>query len=71
MLVDPQWPNVLYVGTEGAGVYKSRDAGDSWQPVNDGLDDLNVFGLALDPEAPGTVYVATARSVFRTTTGGE
>lgn len=71
VLVDPQWPNVLYVGTEGAGVYKSRDAGDSWQPVNDGLDDLNVFGLALDPEAPGTVYVATARSVFRTTTGGE
>jgi photosystem II stability/assembly factor-like uncharacterized protein len=69
--VNPLQPNILYVGTEGGGVYKSRDAGESWSPVNAGLDDPNVYGLALDPEAPDVLYAATARSLYRTASGGE
>jgi photosystem II stability/assembly factor-like uncharacterized protein len=69
--VNPMSPNVLYVGTEGAGVFKSTDAAESWAPAGDGLEDPNVFGLALDPQSPDVVYAATAASIFRTTTGGQ
>jgi photosystem II stability/assembly factor-like uncharacterized protein len=69
--VNPQRPNVLYLGTEGNGVFKSTDGAESWFPVNLGLDDQMVTGLAMDPESPDTVYAATFySSVFKTKTGG-
>lgn len=64
--IDPRIPTTLYVGTEGNGVYKSLDGGESWFEFNLGLDDPNVFGLALDPVSPETVYASTASSVFKT-----
>jgi photosystem II stability/assembly factor-like uncharacterized protein len=69
--VDPSRHNVLYVAFEGAGVFKSKNGGDSWTAINDGLDDLNVFGIALDAESPGILYVSTNSSVYKTTSGGE
>jgi photosystem II stability/assembly factor-like uncharacterized protein len=69
--VDPNHPYVLYVGIEGDGVFKSTDAAESWFPVNLGLDDTGIVGLALDPESPDTLYVSTGNSsVFKTVTGG-
>ncbi|MBI2641230.1 hypothetical protein HYW87_01375 [Candidatus Roizmanbacteria bacterium] len=35
--VDPQNPNVLYVGVEGRGVYKSEDKGLTWQRKINGI----------------------------------
>jgi hypothetical protein len=69
--VDPTNPSTLYVGTEGAGVFKSLNAGASWFAINDGLTDLRVFGLALDPTRPNVLYVGGAAGVFKTETGGE
>lgn len=31
LVVDPQNPNVIYIGIEGRGVYKSEDKGNSWK----------------------------------------
>jgi photosystem II stability/assembly factor-like uncharacterized protein len=69
--VDPRRHNVLYVGFEGAGVFKSLNGGDSWAAINTGLDDLNVFGIALDADSPDILYVSTNSSVYKTTSGGE
>jgi photosystem II stability/assembly factor-like uncharacterized protein len=69
--VDPRRHNVLYVAFEGAGVFKSVDAGDSWTAINTGLDDLGVFGIALDSDSPDILYVSTNSSVYKTTSGGE
>ena len=63
-------PQVLYVNTEGGGVFRSTDAGGSWSAVNGGLTDLTVFGLAIDPSDPRTLYAGTPAGVFRTLTGG-
>jgi bifunctional DNase/RNase len=46
--IHPTRPHVLYVGTEGDGVFKSTDGGETWFDVNQGLH-LLVKGLALDP----------------------
>ena len=54
---DPQNPDVIYCGTgdrdandsPGMGVMKSIDGGESWFFVNDGMEDLTVGDLAVDP----------------------
>jgi photosystem II stability/assembly factor-like uncharacterized protein len=71
LLVNPKDPRVLYTGFEYVGVFKSTNAGESWFPINLGLDNLYITGLAMDPESPATVYAATwFRSVYKTVTGG-
>ncbi len=64
-------PQILYVNTEGGGIFKSTDAGGSWFAINGSLTELTVFGLAMDPNNPTTLYAATAQSVFKTVTGGQ
>jgi hypothetical protein len=51
--------NVLHVGTEGSGVFKSTDAAQIWFPINLGHDDENITGLAIHPESPDALYAAT------------
>ncbi len=87
--VAPSDPNVIYVGTgdlitggginEGNGVYKSTDAGKTWQHL--GLDDTKqIPAIVVDPRDPDVVLVAAQgnvhthteqRGVFRSTDGGK
>lgn len=46
-----------YLGTGGVGVYKSTDYGDSWFPINNGLNAAEVLDLHIDNE--GTFYTAS------------
>ncbi|HUJ61199.1 MAG TPA: hypothetical protein VLX92_22000 [Kofleriaceae bacterium] len=86
--VAPSDPNVVYVGTGeacirgnisyGAGVYKSLDAGRTWQFL--GLRDTRHIGrVVVDPHDPNRVFVAALghafgpnaeRGVFRSSDGG-
>jgi photosystem II stability/assembly factor-like uncharacterized protein len=68
--INPFKPWELWVGLEGAGVYRSLDGAASWIPANVGLEDLNVFGLALDTLDPRRLYLSTAASVFVTGKSG-
>ncbi len=74
--VDPQQPNVLYLGTEASGLFKSTDAAETWFAINRGLGgdthyDVSISALVMDPESPDTLYAATAyHSVYKTSTGG-
>jgi photosystem II stability/assembly factor-like uncharacterized protein len=70
VLVNPKDHNVLYVGIEGEGVFKSTDGARTWSPINSGLDDLGVFGLAMDPEFPDILYASTFSSVYKITRAG-
>ncbi len=82
-------PDIIYVGTGsdglrsnvsiGNGVYKSTDAGRTWQHI--GLDDVgNIGGIRVHPSNPDIAYVAAignpfkptnARGLYRTTDGGK
>ena len=86
--VAPSDPNIVYVGTgdlitglginEGNGVYKSTDAGKTWQHL--GLDESKqIPSMLVDPRDPNIVLVAAqgdvhkksdARGVFRTMDAG-
>ena len=74
LIIDPNTPNTLYVGTR-SGVFQSTDSGATWSAVNAGLTDpdgnvLRVYTLAIDPSTPSTLYAATERGVFRSTNSG-
>src|SRR5262249_44951853 len=56
LAVDPMTPTTLYAGTLAGGVFRSVNAGSSWQPVNTGLTELFVRTLAIDPATPTTLY---------------
>ena len=87
--VAPSDPNVIYAGAgdmatggavnEGDGVYKSTDAGRTWQHL--GLDATKqIPSIVVDPHDPNVVMVAAqgnvheksdTRGVFRSTDGGK
>jgi HEAT repeat protein len=53
----------VYVGTQVEGVYRSVDAGQTWQPAFDGLglaagQMVKVTALKADPVVPGVLYAA-------------
>ncbi|MGV3524942.1 MAG: IPT/TIG domain-containing protein [Candidatus Sericytochromatia bacterium] len=72
LAVDPTQPNTLYAGSASQGVFVSTSQGDpgSWQPLNEGLTNLNVRALAVDPQEPDQLYVATADGVFHRSGSG-
>ncbi len=57
LAADPLNPEVVYAGTQGNGVLRSRDRGKTWRPC--GLSGQVVKALAMSPAAPGTVYAGT------------
>lgn len=72
VLLDPFNPNVVYAEAELKGLFKSTDTGRSWKPINSGLPDISVRGLAIDPTDSRILYVGTfKRGVFKSTNGGE
>ena len=65
----PQNPSTLYAGTY-SGLFKSTDAGLSWNAINNGLSYESIESLAIDPLNPATVYAGTPYRVFKSTNGG-
>jgi hypothetical protein len=46
--IDPADTQALYAGTD-IGVFRSTDGGASWEPFNDGLPRIAVFGMEIQP----------------------
>jgi photosystem II stability/assembly factor-like uncharacterized protein len=75
--VAPSNPNRVYVSAEaskGAGVYRSEDAGESWQQVNSdrriGGRGPGAMGIAVAPDNPDVLYVANT-TTWKSTDGGK
>ena len=62
-------------GPTAALLFRSLNGGSAWTPAGAGIEDANgrrvgVSSIALDPAAPGHVYVGTELGVFRSTDTG-
>jgi photosystem II stability/assembly factor-like uncharacterized protein len=72
LAIDPASPNILYAAVDGRGIFKSINAGMSWDSANDGLTYNSVFALAIDPSSTTTIYAGTwFGGVFKSTDGGK
>ncbi|MDE0682885.1 MAG: hypothetical protein OXI63_08230 [Candidatus Poribacteria bacterium] len=64
---------VLFAGTEGAGVFRSTDRGNSWTPVNTGLHyepGEGFTGVTALVQKGDTLYAGTRRTLYASTDGG-
>jgi photosystem II stability/assembly factor-like uncharacterized protein len=52
-------PNLVYAGTAGTGLWRSRDGGDTWAhvPISDTLPPVFVPAIAVHPNVPDKVYL--------------
>ena len=66
LAIDPTDPNIVYVGTETSGMFKTIDGGNSWTRLRTGLKCTSnktgysqVFDVIPDPVNPQVLYAAT------------
>ncbi len=58
VLLNPDAAGVIYVGID-RGVYRSDDDGVTWSAASDGLLNLDIQSLAIDPAKPETIFAGT------------
>lgn len=61
----PGHSHLYYFGAVGGGVWKSTDAGTSWQPIFDGQPVASIGALAVAPSDPNVIYVGTGEADMR------
>ncbi len=65
-------PSVIYIGTGGGGVWRTRDGGATWTPLFDRQLALGIgepAGIAIDPNHTDTIYVGSSERVLYQNTG--
>jgi photosystem II stability/assembly factor-like uncharacterized protein len=67
----PTNPNIMYLGGDVVGIYKSTDHGKSWQFINNGLHEYGIYSMAISKSNPQVLYVMTPNGMARTDNGGE
>jgi len=80
LAIHPITPTTMYAASSGGGVWKTTDGGATWSPLSDLLPSIAVYSLAMDPNAPDTLYAGTGEplgsvarrgaGIFKTIDGG-
>jgi photosystem II stability/assembly factor-like uncharacterized protein len=73
LCADPADPATVWAGVEIGGLYRSRDAGQTWQSVGRGLSSLDIHGMAIVPGngRPKCLLASTNNDLNRSTDNGE
>lgn len=64
ILINPVNPDILYAGGVAGGVFKSTDAGASWNPTSDDLINIAISSMVMDPTDPDVIYAGTGEGFF-------
>jgi photosystem II stability/assembly factor-like uncharacterized protein len=62
--------DAVYASTNGGGIYKTIDLGQTWARINYGLGEKWVYSIAMSRVDPLTLYAGTAETGFFITTDG-
>jgi photosystem II stability/assembly factor-like uncharacterized protein len=55
----PDQPDTFYFGTAGGGIWKTGNAGATWQSMSDGLESAAIGAIAIAPSDPNVLYAGT------------
>jgi hypothetical protein len=70
LIIDPLTLTTLYAGTQGNGVFKSLDGGETWSETSS-LASEGILSLAIDPVTPTDLYTGNLGGrMFKTVDGG-
>ncbi len=61
--IDPTDPNRWYVAVGSGGVWKTDNAGTTWQPIFDDQKVYSIGDVEIDPNNPHTIWVGTGENV--------
>lgn len=61
----PNDPNLYYMGTAGGGVWKTSDAGNSWECISDGYFGGSIGAVAVSESDPNIIYVGEGEQTLR------
>jgi photosystem II stability/assembly factor-like uncharacterized protein len=71
VVVHPTDADRAWIGLPSEGVFRTTDAGASWQTVSQGLGSAHVMALAIDVINPNTLYAGTLdQGVYKSLDGG-
>lgn len=71
LVFDPRDSQILYAATT-VGVFRTRDAGQSWTERMRGMTEINfIVALAIDPVSPNILYAGTSGGVYRSFDGAD
>ena len=57
--IHPNDPDLIYVGSAGGGMWRSENAGDNWEMVDDFLPSLAITSIIFNPRDPDIMYAST------------
>jgi photosystem II stability/assembly factor-like uncharacterized protein len=66
---DPSHPAIVYAGVEEGGIFRTQDAGLSFESLNSGLYD-DVHTVAVDPNDSRRLYATTGRGFYVSSNAG-
>ncbi len=69
--IHPLNPEIIFASDFNQGVLKSIDHGQSWSPVNVGINNVIVYDVAVDPNDSNHILVGTISGVFEKKGAGE
>lgn len=61
--IDPNNKNTWYVGVGSGGMFKTSNAGTTWQPVFDDKEVYSIGTVTIDPSNSQTIWVGTGENV--------
>jgi len=61
----PGHPDVLYVGFDNGGLWRSSDYGSNWEPLFDREATGSIGAIAVAPSNPNVIYVGTGAGIIR------
>ncbi len=63
IVIHPDDPGTWYVAVGSGGVWKTTNAGTTWQSIFDGQGSYSIGCLTLDPQDPDVVWVGTGENI--------
>jgi uncharacterized protein (TIGR03437 family) len=64
LAADPTQPNVIYLGGDEGGIWKTVDAGVTWTPLTDNQPALDIRALAIAPGNGSFLYASTGADFY-------
>ncbi len=79
--IHPEDPHLMYIGVGSGGVWKTTNAGTTWDPIFDQQASYSIGSVAIDPSAPDIIWVGTGENhggrhngfgdgIYKSTDGG-